>query len=69
MKKRFETPELIIVVFAEEDIITYSGPGGIGGNGEEGDDEEGGQLSSSFTVDLTLKADLSLPFLYACAIK
>ena len=42
MKKRFETPELIIVVFAEEDIITYSGPGGIGGNGEEGDDEEGG---------------------------
>ena len=34
MKKEFEKPELIIVLFEEEDIITYSN--GSEENGEEG---------------------------------
>lgn len=39
MKKTFETPELTIITFVQEDIIVTSGPGGIGGNGEEGNDD------------------------------
>ena len=34
-KKEFECPELIIVLFDDDDIIMTSGPGGIGNNGSE----------------------------------
>ena len=34
-KKEFECPELIIVLFDDDDIIMTSGPGGIGSNGSE----------------------------------
>lgn len=34
-KKEFERPELVIVLFKDEDIIRTSGPGGIGSNGSE----------------------------------
>lgn len=36
MKKEFEAPELLIVLFLDGDIITYSGPEDDP-NGEEGD--------------------------------
>lgn len=34
-KKEFECPELIIVLFDDDDIIMTSGPGGVGSNGSE----------------------------------
>lgn len=36
MKEFYESPEMEIVVFDTEDIITTSGEGGIGDNGGEG---------------------------------
>ena len=37
MKKKFEIPELIIISFTNDDIITGSGPGGLFGD-ENGDE-------------------------------
>ena len=44
MKKTFETPKLTVVLFSVEDVIATSleGPGGIGSNGEGGNDDEPG---------------------------
>lgn len=36
MKKNFDAPELTIILFTEEDIITVS----VGGNGGTGDQSE-----------------------------
>ena len=43
MKKNFETPKMIVVLFPQEDVIVTSleGPGGIGSNGEGGNDDPG----------------------------
>lgn len=43
MKKKFEVPELTIITFSFDDIITDSvtGPQGIGSQGEEGNDDPG----------------------------
>lgn len=38
MKKKFENPELEIVVFDYEEIIVTSGEGGFGNTSENGDD-------------------------------
>ena len=46
MKKKFETPKLTIINFADEDIIVTSSEGGMGlGYGEQGGDEGSGNYN------------------------
>ena len=40
MKKKFEIPELVIISFTEDDIITGSGPGGGSYPNDPGDENE-----------------------------